>query len=231
MFRAASVSLSLVALAMGGVAQVPVSAPADAPDPVVKVKAEAIPAPIPAGCQCGDPCDCDGLTEADVRRIVREELAKQQPKVADVARPVVVPPGKPVVAPPAKPATAPVVSGNRRSASELRAIIQQRRPGGWSGAVYADVQPRALAKSHLQSDHGFAPEQLVGLSQNELLILHDLAHGRQVTPYRAVAVSSVRVQSPVVDFGWQQPVQSGCANGRCATPQSAPSTRRFRLFR
>ena len=227
MFRAASVSLSLVALAMGGVTQVPVSNPVNAPEPVVQVKAEAIPAPIPAGCQCGDPCDCDGLTEADVRRIVREELAKQQPKVADVAPPVVVPPAKPV----AKPSPAPVVSGNRRSASELRAIIQQRRPGGWSGAVYADVQPRALAKSHLQSDHGFAPEQLVGLSQNELLILHDLAHGRQVTPYRAVAVSSVRVQPPVVDFGWQQPVQSGCANGRCATPQSAPSTRRFRLFR
>jgi len=227
MFRAASVSLSLVALAMGGVTQVPVSNPVNAPEPVVQVKAEAIPAPIPAGCQCGDPCDCDGLTEADVRRIVREELAKQQPKVADVAPPVVVPPAKPV----AKPSPAPVVSGNRRSASELRAIIQQRRPSGWSGPVYADVQPRALAKSHLQSDHGFASEQLVGLSQSELLILHDLAHGRQVTPYRAVAVSSVRVQSPAVDFRWQQPVQSGCANGRCATPQSVPSSRRFRLFR
>src|SRR6056297_4122109 len=103
MFRAASVSLSLVALAMGGVTQVTVSNPVNAPEPVVQVKAESIPAPIPAGCQCGDPCDCDGLTEADVRRIVREELTRQQPKVADVAPHAVVPPAKPVVVPPANP--------------------------------------------------------------------------------------------------------------------------------
>ncbi len=66
-------------------------------------------------------------------------------------------------------------------------MIQQARPGGWRGPVYADVAPRSMAKQHLVGpEHGFSWDQVNGLSQDEALILHDLAprHGNQIFPTR-----------------------------------------------
>lgn len=73
------------------------------------------------------------------------------------------------------------------STSELRAMIQAKRPGGWRGPVYADVSPRSNVKQHLVGpEHGFSWEQVNGLTQDEALILHDLAprHGNQIFPTR-----------------------------------------------
>ena len=106
---------------------------------------------------------------------------------------------------------------SRLSTSEIKSLIAAKRPSGWRGPVYADVSPRASAKQHLVgSEHGFSWEQVSGLSQDEALILHDLAprHGNQIFPYRS----------------GQQPVKtasSGCPNGGCPN-QSRPTARWFR---
>lgn len=76
----------------------------------------------------------------------------------------------------------------RYSTAELRSIIHAKRPGGWNGPVYADVSPRSQAKQHLVGpEHGFSWDQVSGLTQDEALILHDLAprHGNQIFPTRS----------------------------------------------
>jgi hypothetical protein len=75
---------------------------------------------------------------------------------------------------------------SRYSTDELRAMIQAKRPGGWTGPVYASVA-RSQAKAHLVSSvHGFSWDQVSGLTSDEALILHDLApnHGNQIFPTR-----------------------------------------------
>lgn len=79
-----------------------------------------------------------------------------------------------------------LVQSNRYSTEELRSLIQSMRPGGWRGPVYADVQPRSQAKQHLTGpEHGFSWDQVNGLTQDEALILHDLAprHGNKIFPH------------------------------------------------
>lgn len=79
------------------------------------------------------------------------------------------------------------VQSARYTTAELRVLIHQARPGGWRGAVYADVSPRSMAKQHLVGpEHGFSWDQVSGLSQEEALILHDLApsHGNKIFPTR-----------------------------------------------
>jgi hypothetical protein len=76
---------------------------------------------------------------------------------------------------------------NRYTTEELRAMIRAKRPGGWTGPVYADVAPRSAAKQHLVGpEHMFSWDQVSGLTQDEALILHDLApnHGNQIFPTR-----------------------------------------------
>lgn len=83
-----------------------------------------------------------------------------------------------------------VVQSSRYTTAELRNMIHQARPGGWAGPVYADVSPRSMAKQHLVGpEHGFNWDQVNGLSQEEALILHDLAprHGNQIFPTRQMA--------------------------------------------
>ena len=164
--------------------------------------------------------------------------------VAGKPVPIVAP--KPVVvAVVAKVVAAPVSS--RYSTAELRAQIQQARPGGWQGPIYADVSPRSAAKRHLiGGEHGFSAEQVNGLSQDESLILHDLApgHGSKIYPMRSSStVVAAVVAKPVIAS--RQYVRgtvarevlrtSGCANGQCAksqsTSRSVQTSGRFRLFR
>lgn len=157
------------------------------------------------------------------------------------AEPVVV--VAPVVQPPPASVRQPSVQrvSGRYTTEELRAMIRQKRPGGWRGPVYADVSPRSLAKQHLvDPKHGFTWDQVNGLTQDEALILHDLAptHGNQIFPTgsRLVRSSSAPVQtvsmpasSPWPSMGSSgcangqcaRPAQSGCANGQCANPQSS----------
>lgn len=81
------------------------------------------------------------------------------------------------------------VQSSRYTTEELRALIQQARPGGWRGPVYADVAP-SYAKQHLvEPKHGFTREQVAGLTTSEALILHDLAptHGNQIFPTRQIS--------------------------------------------
>lgn len=132
--------------------------------------------------------------------------------------------GQPVFAKASTPAAA--TQSSRYSSSELRALIQQHRPGGWSGPVYADVSPRSSAKRHLQDPkHGFTADQLAGLTQEEALILHDLAptHGNKIFPTRS-GTQPARRQSSVT---WSQPLvnqmETGCANGQCARGAKARS--------
>ncbi len=126
-------------------------------------------------------------------------VTQSQPVVITSSR--VVTQSRPVVT-----QTRPVVTvqrstastSSRYSTSELRAIIQQKRPGGWRGAVHADVSPRSRAKQHLTGEHGFTSDQVSGLSQDGALILHDLAHGGQVSSYRSGSASrSVQAVSQV----------------------------------
>ena len=121
----------------------------------------------------------------------------------------------------------PATSG-RYTTDELRQIIQAKRPGGWSVPVYADVSPRSQAKQHLVgSEHGFSWDQVAGLSQDEALILHDLApqHGNQIFPYRTgqaiVTRSPTKIRSEPAFMG-----SGGCPNGQCAK-QSKPITSRW----
>lgn len=79
------------------------------------------------------------------------------------------------------------VTASRYSTDELRQMIHSMRPGGWRGPVYADVRPRSQAKQHLVGpEHGFSWDQVSGLTQDEALILHDLArgHGNKIFPTR-----------------------------------------------
>ena len=122
--------------------------------------------------------------------------------------------GEPVLA-----KSSSAVQSSRYSTDELKALIQQHRTGGWRGPVYADVSPRSSAKQHLQDPkHGFTYGQVAGLTQEEALILHDLAptHGNKIFPTRSGAQPARReptysVARPVVNR-----LESGCANGNCA---------------
>lgn len=79
------------------------------------------------------------------------------------------------------------VPSSRYTTTELRGMIHQARPGGWAGPIYADVSPRSMVWQHLVGpEHGFSSSQVNGLSQDEALILHDLAprHGNQIFPQR-----------------------------------------------
>lgn len=128
---------------------------------------------------------------------------------------------------------APVAVSARYTTSELQSLIRAKRPGGWRGPVYADVSPRSMAKQHLVgSEHGFTWDQVSGLTQEQALILHDLApsHGNQIFPTRSgTASASVRpVVTRSVTTTTTQSVQasSGCANGQCARQQSSVQYRR-----
>jgi hypothetical protein len=76
--------------------------------------------------------------------------------------------------------------GAMYSTAELRVLIQQARPGGWQGPVYADVAPSYVKQHLVEPKHGFRREQVNGLTTEEALILHDLAptHGNQIFPTR-----------------------------------------------
>lgn len=139
--------------------------------------------------------------------------------------------GEPVFA--ASPATATVSS--RYTTDELRALIRQHRPGGWRGPVYADMAPRSAAKQHLQDPrHGFTYDQVVGLSQEEALILHDLAptHGNKIFPTRSGVQPARREQTYSVARSVVNRLETGCANGDCARGDRARGDRaRAGLFR
>ena len=129
-------------------------------------------------------------------------------------------------------------TSNRYTTSELRAIIQQMRPGGWRGPVYDDVEPESWAGTHLVKTHVFTNEQVNGLSQSEKLILHDLRHGGKVSPYRSSQsyvsqpiVQKSYVVEPIVQPSPWPTVQAsgGCPNGQCPT-SPARRVRGFRLF-
>ena len=105
-----------------------------------------------------------------------------------------------------------IVQSGRYSTSELQSLIASMRPGGWRGPVYADVQPRSQAKQHLVGpEHGFSRDQVSGLSQDEALILHDLAprHGNKIFPYRSGSAPQRSVVERVA-------MASGCPNGDCS---------------
>lgn len=141
----------------------------------------------------------------------------------------------------------PQPTSGRYTTEQLRAMIHAKRPGGWRGPQYADVSPRSLAKQHLvDPKHGFTWDQISGLSQDEALILHDLAptHGNQIFPSGRQPVRSVAaapslppMQTVSTSNPWagmqseqygcangqcnRQAVEYGCANGQCANPQSS----------
>jgi hypothetical protein len=130
-------------------------------------------------------------------------------------------------------------TSNRYTTSELRSIIQQMRPGGWSGPVYADVADNTSPHYHLTAIHGFTSDQVSGLSRNEALILHDLRHGGKVSPYRSsqsyvsqpITQKSYVVEPIVQPSPWPTVQASGgCPNGQCPTSPARRVTG-FRLFR
>jgi len=138
----------------------------------------------------------------------------------------------------------PTLVSARYSTAELRSQIQQARPNGWQGPVFADVSPRSAAKRHLiGGEHGFSAEQINGLSQEETLILHDLApgHGSKIYPMRSRSTVVAAVVARAAIVAPQRTVErtvqrsSGCANGQCAksqmTGRSVQRSNRFRLFR
>lgn len=186
------------------------------------------------------------------------QLAKPTPDPVPNTKPVIVASAEPTKTTIVRrTVSTPVVQSSRYSTSELRAIIQSMRPGGWRGPVYADVEPESWARQHLQSDHGFTATQVAGLTQSECLILHDLRHGGKVSPYRSsrsvqpLTVQPVIVAAPAqatatVQRSYSGPVvnrtvtrqvtqpqyqiQSGCPNGQCPTQRSQKPTPRFRIF-
>lgn len=186
-------------------------------------------------------------------RLAALESRRAEPVAAPVAQEepvqpaVVVRPTTVTVTAPAQPVA---IQSSRYSSIELRSMIQQQRPGGWRGPVYASVEPESWARQHLIGDHGFSANQVDGLSHHERLILHDLAHGGKIratrsgqSVQRAVAqpVYSQPVAQPVYQPAPQpvyqqrsQPVyqqSGGCPNGQCPTsPAQRSAPQRFRLF-
>lgn len=123
-----------------------------------------------------------------------------------------------------QPAVQPAVQSSRYSTEELRSQIYFLRPNGWNGPIYADVQPRSSAKLHLTgNEHGFSWDQVNGLTQEEALILHDLApkHGNKIFPVRP-ATAPLSPQK-------KEMVELGCPNGQC--DKSRATYKRFGWFR
>ena len=173
------------------------------------------------------------LDALEARLAAIERVPQPAPQVQ---APRVIPsPPAPIVQPQVQQSSAPT-GPVRYSSGQLRYKIQQMRPGGWRGPMYADVSPRSMAKQHLiGAEHGFTWDQVAGLTQEEALILHDLApgHGNQIFPrYRLASSESTTVtvrqqayqpvQQPIEqfsNFGVQQKYDSGCANGQCDRQQ------------
>lgn len=141
------------------------------------------------------------------------------------------------------PTTVVSTTSFRYSTSELQSLIRTKRPGGWRDPVYADVSPRSMAKQHLVgSEHGFSWDQVSGLSQEEALILHDLApnHGNQIFPTRSVSspvvsrsTTTVTTMPVVTQRVTTQTtvMQSGCENGQCARSSTPRRRGLFGLLR
>ena len=73
----------------------------------------------------------------------------------------------------------------RYTTEQLRDRIRLLRPGGWKGAVYVGMADNSQVWSHLCGpEHGFTRWQVNDLTQDEALILHDLAprHGNKIFP-------------------------------------------------
>lgn len=164
-------------------------------------------------------------TKIDKLLALAEKPPAAQASPASVVQPRYVAKADPVY----YPSRAPVVASNGRySTEELRAMIRAKRPGGWQGAVYADVSPRSAAKQHLVGpEHGFSWDQVAGLTQEEALILHDLAprHGNQIFPSGRRNISQPQASYIPPTVQRQQAVPSqviqdlGCPNGQCAKGQ------------
>jgi len=139
----------------------------------------------------------------DLRALLGSPAAK--PKMVHVRIEDIVDIGEP-----SKVATqVSVATSGRYTTDELRSMIRAMRPGGWHGPVYADVSPRSQAKQHLIGpEHGFSWDQVAGLTQDEALILHDLAprHGNKIFPtrggYAPARTSSTATRRTL--FGWKR---------------------------
>lgn len=146
---------------------------------------------------------------------------------------------------PSEPASVrPSPQPERFTTSQLRRLIQQVRPGGWQGPVYADVEPRSAVKSHLLGpEHRFNWPQVQGLTNSEALILHDVApnHGNLIFPTRTEqsrahsrgrpSKPARKTQQAAAPERTAQPQSAGCANGQCPTSQSLPQSSGFPVFR
>lgn len=139
--------------------------------------------------------------------------------------------------------SAPVAfnTARRKTPGELQRDLRAK----WTSRVYADISPRTSewARHHLiqgGSDHRYTytASQLVGLSTNELWMLHNLAHSSAAIPPTTTGNSSAvtdAITEPVDVFvptpsnnpptsprtPTPIPRTNGCPGGRCPTAGSS----------
>lgn len=133
----------------------------------------------------------------------------------------------------ARTTTAP--TSNRYSSGELKAIAASYR-----GPMEAYVEPRSWAREHLQNDHGFSSSQVAGLTIHEAEVIHSMAHGGRITPFRSrssqtFAAAPVTMPDPATLYTPPAPVampktlpppeySSDCPNGQCPNVRTRTTT-------
>jgi hypothetical protein len=219
--------------------------PTPAPDPVPDAVPQKTVQPKNVHyVQIGDLKEIDGVVHrlAQVGDSVKW-LPLPKPEVIPTPKPEVIPAPKSNPLPPQRVVTTTKATSSRYTTSELKAIAASYR-----GPMEAGVSPKSWAWEHLKNDHGFSADQVAGLSLQEALVIHSMAHGGRVKPYRSTrsqvtytTTAPLSLPDPVTIAPPPAPAvaqrktyaqpQGGCPNGRCPTSRSQPTYQpRFRLF-
>lgn len=164
---------------------------------------------------------------------VRIVIEHTQPKTL-VSEPLVV--KKPTVV--RRATTTPVVARSAasrwKSAAEIKQAIQTNRTSRVYGRMARGAEGQVW--NHLIREHGYAPSQVNGLTIDDALMLHNLAHGPKISPYASTVTTSavampvdvfIPTPNPKPPTMWSPPVNVGgnCANGQCARQSSGGGSR------
>jgi hypothetical protein len=120
-------------------------------------------------------------------------------------------------------------SSRLKTTGELAASIQASQ----TNRVYARMGGRQTdVYLHLVRDHGYTSAQVNGLTINDALMLHNLAHGPAISAYTQATLAATYAPAALQPKPVAAIVQAstGCANGRCARRATATQPVRYGLF-
>ena len=165
------------------------------------------------------------LTAVEARVSALEQVPATLPAPKPKQVPAIVP--RPQVALAQAPQATTARGVQRYTTNQLRYKIQQFRPGGWTGAVYAGMVVPSQVKQHLVgAEHGFSWAQIQGLTHEEAMILHDLApkHGNKIFPQYVLASDRQSPPNQVAAQPSPKPQKQFsfdpfCPNGQCNKQQ------------